>query len=104
LTWVGVAGFEPAASSSRSQRAMQRASTLTLSDLLSSSVDVRRRPLALSIVVTQLVTRPRSERSGRAAGIRWPVTEELTFHQVKFLAGQQAFLQHVRQLGQLLDR
>jgi hypothetical protein len=40
---VGVAGFEPAASSSRSQRAMWPATTLTLSDLPRA---VRGRPLA----------------------------------------------------------
>jgi len=31
-------------------------------------------------------------------------TNELGFHQVEFLTGQQAFLQHVCQLGQLFDR
>ncbi len=40
---VGVAGFEPAASSSRSQRAMSPTTTLTVSDLPRT---VRGRPLA----------------------------------------------------------
>jgi hypothetical protein len=43
LTCVGVAGFEPAASSSRSQCAMWPTTTLTLSDLLRI---VRGHPLA----------------------------------------------------------
>jgi hypothetical protein len=47
VTWVGVAGFEPAASSSRSQRAMWPTTTLTVSDLPRT---VRGRPLAFTAV------------------------------------------------------
>jgi hypothetical protein len=55
---VGVAGFEPAASSSRSQRAMRSTIALPLLTCLALSVDVRWRPLVSVAVVTHLVTHP----------------------------------------------
>ena len=55
---VGVPGFEPAASSSRSQRATWLTATLTELTCLGSFVDIRWRPLVSMTVVTDLVTHP----------------------------------------------
>jgi hypothetical protein len=57
LTWVGVAGFEPAASSSRRQVAVPTASGAACSTWESPSVNVRWCPLLAMAIVTHLVTR-----------------------------------------------
>jgi hypothetical protein len=54
---VGVAGFEPAASSSRSQVAVSTASAASYLTWERSSVSVRWRPLLALAIVTHLVTR-----------------------------------------------
>jgi hypothetical protein len=64
---VGVAGFEPAASSSRSQRAGKRTSFLLWLTCLAPSVDVRRRSLVSAVVFSWLLT-----GSGRQLLIRRP--------------------------------
>ena len=58
MTWVGVAGFEPAASSSRSQIAVRAASAAVRLTWERPSVNVRQRPVMNVPIVTQLVTRP----------------------------------------------
>ena len=60
LTCVGVAGFEPAASSSRSQVAMPTASDAACLTWELPSVSVRWRPLLAVAIVTHLVTRLRA--------------------------------------------
>ena len=57
MTWVGVAGFEPAASSSRSQVAVLTTSVAACLTWDRPSVSVRWRPLLVVVIVTQLVTR-----------------------------------------------
>jgi len=64
---VGVAGFEPAASSSRSQRAMSPTTTLTQSDLPRT---VRGRPLASAGVSGGCYSVGYSPAQGVAAGAR----------------------------------
>ena len=61
LTWVGVAGFEPAASSSRSQIALRTARAAVCLIWERPSVNVRQRPVMNVAIVTQLVTRLASE-------------------------------------------
>ena len=56
LTWVGVAGFEPAASSSRSQVYRSSGWAYLGADLWRVSVNVCGGPLRYEVVVTQLVT------------------------------------------------
>ena len=77
---VGVAGFEPAASSSRSQRAMWPTTILTPSDLPHT---VRGSPLAFAIivaVVTQFVTHllTRQGPSSVVTGLIPPAKDRLT--------------------------
>jgi hypothetical protein len=72
VTWVGVAGFEPAASSSRSQVASLSASAAARLAWDRPSVDVRWRPPLSVAIVTHFVTRwlvarPRFGEHGRAA-------------------------------------
>jgi hypothetical protein len=55
---VGVAGFEPAASSSRSQVVVSTASAASCLTWERPSVDVRWRPPLAVAIVTHLVTRP----------------------------------------------
>jgi hypothetical protein len=57
LTWVGVAGFEPAASSSRSQLAMRTARAAVSLTWEATSADIRRGPSLTTAIVTHLVTR-----------------------------------------------
>jgi hypothetical protein len=57
LTWVGVAGFEPAASSSRSQVSGSAASTSACLTWERPSVDFRWGPPLVVAIVTHLVTR-----------------------------------------------
>ena len=56
VTWVGVAGFESAASSSRSQRATWPTTALLCLTCLAPSVDVLWRPLVSVAAVTELAT------------------------------------------------
>ena len=56
VSWVGVAGFEPAASSSRSQVAVGSASAPACLTWEVPSVNVRWRPLLAMAIVTHLVT------------------------------------------------
>ena len=56
VTWVGVAGFEPAASSSRRQSATRLASAGTACTGGSASTGVRQRPSKTGWIVTQFVT------------------------------------------------
>jgi hypothetical protein len=69
---VGVAGFEPAASSSRSQRARTPTTTLTLSDLPRT---VRGRPLASAGVCggcySLSYSPPRGRRGPRSDAAKW---------------------------------
>ncbi len=58
---VGVAGFEPAASSSRSQVAVWTASAASCLTWERSSVSVRWRPPLALAIVTHLVTRLRAD-------------------------------------------
>ena len=57
LTWVGVAGFEPAASSSRSKQLALLTSPLWASDLPRQSVGISWHTPVFPAVVTHLVTR-----------------------------------------------
>ena len=57
VSWVGVAGFEPAASSSRSQVAARTASSAACLTWERSSVSVRCRPLLAMVIGTHLVIR-----------------------------------------------
>ena len=59
---VGVAGFEPAASSSRSQLATWTARAVPCPTWEASSVGVRCRPLLSVVIVTHLVTRSLASR------------------------------------------
>jgi hypothetical protein len=59
---VGVAGFEPAASSSRSQVAQRLINALLCLTWGRASVDVRWRPQPSVVIVTQLVTRSFTDR------------------------------------------
>ena len=59
--WVGVAGFEPEASSSRSQVAVWTVSGASCPAWERSSVGVRRRPRLAVAIVTHLVTRSLGE-------------------------------------------
>ena len=61
---VGVAGFEPAASSSRSQRAMRAARAAARLAWEATSADVHWRPLLSVVIVTQLVTHPPEHSDG----------------------------------------
>ena len=64
LTWAGVAGFEPAACSSRSQVAVRTARAAVCLIWERPSVNVRQRPVMNVAIVTQLVTRLASSRRG----------------------------------------
>ena len=55
---VGVAGFEPTASSSRSSTGLSAGARTRLSRCIDVSAVVRGRPALVSVVVTQLVTQP----------------------------------------------
>ena len=68
---VGVAGFEPAASSSRSQRARSPTTTLTVSDLPRT---VRGRPLTSAGVCGGCYSLSYSPAKGRGGGARGPDT------------------------------
>ena len=57
MTWVGVAGFEPAASSSRSQVCRSTRRRFLWAGLLRLSMVVRGSPWMNVVIVTQLVTR-----------------------------------------------
>ena len=73
LTWVGVAGFEPAASSSRSQVAVRAARAAACLNWQRSSVSVRWRPRLAVVIVTHLVTRSFGSRC-REALLKHPVS------------------------------
>jgi hypothetical protein len=82
---VGVAGFEPAASSSRTQVAVRTARAVVRLIWERPSVNIRQRPATNVPVVTQLVTRLAGSRSGvgpclargqvisRLQNTRWPL-------------------------------
>ena len=63
MTWVGVAGFEPAASSSRSQVQTRTASAAASLAWDRPSVGVRWRPPLSVAIVTHFVTQPFASRS-----------------------------------------
>jgi hypothetical protein len=63
LTWVGVAGFEPAASSSRSQHAAWHASIAAWLACIAASANVPVCPPWCWGIVTQLVTRRLQRKS-----------------------------------------
>ena len=63
VAWVGVAGFETAASSSRSQVQVRAASVAAHLACDRLSVDVRWRPPLSVAIVTQFVTRSLASRS-----------------------------------------
>jgi len=68
VSWVGVAGFEPAASSSRSQVVLWAARTGACLTWQTPSADVRWRPWWFAVIVTQLVTRPHTNSDNTVAG------------------------------------
>jgi hypothetical protein len=67
MTWVGVAGFEPAASSSRSQVPVRPTSAVACLTCDRSSVCVRWRPPLSVAIVTHFVTRALASRSPATA-------------------------------------
>ena len=81
MAWVGMAGFESAASSSRSQVAVLPASAAACLTWEASSTDVRWCPWLWVAIVTHLVTRPSRmpiKWSRRlVACIRWFSSEDL---------------------------
>src|SRR6516162_4148971 len=70
LTWVGVAGFEPAASSSRSQVRRPRWCGFSYLTWARASVSVRWCMWVCAAIVTQLVTQLVSQSARRPAGHR----------------------------------
>jgi hypothetical protein len=83
----------------------QRRSGATVANTVAKPLDGARRMWTTLEYRPSL--RPVTDGLGRLAhsyGSDRRPTEEPGFHQFEFLAGQQAFSQHVRQLGQLLDR
>src|SRR5712691_11197008 len=69
---VGVTGFEPAASSSRSQDATWSPWAGTSLACTTASASVRRDPPLCQVVVTQLVTHQRSAQGMRYGRRSWP--------------------------------
>ena len=76
-TWVGVAGFEPAASSSRSQVAVLTARAAACLAWETLSADVRWRPWLSVAIVTWLLGRSRAGIASGGLGVRLATRADL---------------------------